>query len=154
MEILDVVDTLTFQKVFWKAKTFWRKLESCFLAETAKTGNAIFPCKTALSQEPMLRQIEWGVQDGPPFVSIYFTFFKILFSIRTFFLLFAFFFTNISNHRTAVKGEGISLTPHYHFHPFHRHLDVSRAITTEISPLHIASSRTRTKNLWFLRTSR
>ena len=27
------------------------------------------------------------------------------------------------------KGEGISLTPQYHFHPLHRHLDISRAIT-------------------------
>ena len=33
------------------------------------------------------------------------------------------------------KGEGISLTPHYHFHPLHRHF--------------IASSRTRTGNLYF-----
>ena len=47
------------------------------------------------------------------------------------------------------EGEGISLTPHYHFHPLHRHLDISRAITAESSPLHIASSRTRTWNLWF-----
>ena len=48
------------------------------------------------------------------------------------------------------KGEGISLTPHYHFHRLHRHLDTSRAITAESSsPLHIASSRTRTGNLSF-----
>ena len=47
------------------------------------------------------------------------------------------------------KGEGISLTPHYHFHPLHRHLDISRAITAESSPLRIASSRTQTGNLWF-----
>ena len=47
------------------------------------------------------------------------------------------------------KGKGISLTPHYHFHPFHRHLDISRAITAESSPLHIGSSRTQTGNLWF-----
>ena len=40
------------------------------------------------------------------------------------------------------KGEGISLTPHYHFHPLHRHLDISRAIAAESSPLYIASSRT------------
>ena len=26
------------------------------------------------------------------------------------------------------KGEVNSLTPRYHFHPFHRHLDISRAI--------------------------
>ena len=52
------------------------------------------------------------------------------------------------------KGEGISLTPHYHFHPLHRHLDISRVITAESSPLHIASNRTRTGNLWFPSASR
>ena len=41
------------------------------------------------------------------------------------------------------KGEGIYLTPHYHFHSLHRHLDISRVITAESSPLHIAGSRTR-----------
>ena len=41
------------------------------------------------------------------------------------------------------KGEGINLTPLYHFHPLHRHLDISRAITADSSPLHIAGSRTR-----------
>ena len=44
------------------------------------------------------------------------------------------------------KREDMSLTPHYHFHPLHRHLDTSRAITAESSPLHIASSRTQTGN--------
>ena len=48
------------------------------------------------------------------------------------------------------KEEGISLTSHYHLHPLHRHLDISRMITAESSPLHIDSSRTRTGNLWFL----
>ena len=47
------------------------------------------------------------------------------------------------------KGEGNSLTPHYHFHPLHRHLDISRAIAAESSPLHVASRRTQTGNLWF-----
>ena len=48
------------------------------------------------------------------------------------------------------KGEGISLTPHYHhFYPLHRHLDIIRAITVESSRLHIGSSWTRTGNLWF-----
>ena len=40
------------------------------------------------------------------------------------------------------KGEGIPLTPHYHFHLLHRHLGISQAITAESSPLHIASNRT------------
>ena len=39
------------------------------------------------------------------------------------------------------KGEGISLTPHYHFHPLHSHLDVSRAVTAESTPLHIVVKR-------------
>ena len=52
------------------------------------------------------------------------------------------------------KGEATSLTPLYHFDPLHRHLDISRAITPESSPLHIASSWTRTGNLWFPGTSR
>ena len=38
------------------------------------------------------------------------------------------------------KGEGISLTPQYHFHPLHRYLDISRAITAESSPLHRGGS--------------
>ena len=49
------------------------------------------------------------------------------------------------------KGEG---TPHYHFHPLHGHLDIIWAITVESSPLHIASSRTRTGNLWFTRANK
>ena len=40
------------------------------------------------------------------------------------------------------KGKGISLSPHYDFHPLHRHLDISRAIIAESSPLQVASSWT------------
>ena len=46
------------------------------------------------------------------------------------------------------KGGGICLIPGYHFHPLHRHLDISWALTAEGSPLHIVSSQTRTENLW------
>ena len=60
------------------------------------------------------------------------------------------FFHNYSR-ITGLQGkeEGISLTPHYHFHLLNRHLDISRLITAESSPLHIGSSQTRTGNLWF-----
>ena len=47
------------------------------------------------------------------------------------------------------KGESISLTPLYHFHPFHRYLEVSRAVTAESSPLHIANSWTGTGTFGF-----
>ena len=43
-----------------------------------------------------------------------------------FFFYLAFFSRTFTNHRTAGEAEGISLTPHYHFHPLHRHLDISR----------------------------
>ena len=52
------------------------------------------------------------------------------------------------------KGEGISLTPHNDFHPLNKHLDISRAITAESTPLHIVNSRTQTGNLWFPSASR
>ena len=52
------------------------------------------------------------------------------------------------------KGESISLTPHYHFQPHHRHFDISQVITAESSPLHIASSQARSGNLWFPSASR
>ena len=55
-----------------------------------------------------------------------------------FFVLFCFFSSILvffHNHSWITglqrKGEGISLTPHYHFHQVHRHLDISQAITAE-----------------------
>ena len=61
-----------------------------------------------------------------------------------FFPIWIFFHNHSRITRLQGKGEDISLTPHYHFHPLHRHLDISRAITAESSPLHIGRSRTRT----------
>ena len=83
----------------------------------------------------------------------------ILFNICLFFFFFLYLgWVSFHNHsRITVlqgKGEDISLTPHYHFHPLHRHLDISRAITAESSSLHIGSTRTRTGNLWFPSASR
>ena len=76
------------------------------------------------------------------------------FFIYLFFSIWVFFHEHSQITGLQGKGEGISLTPHYHFHPLHRHLDISRAITAESSPLHIASSRTQTGNLWFPSASR
>ena len=64
-----------------------------------------------------------------------------------FFFLSRISFTNINDFQDSIgKGEAISLIPLQHFYPLHRHSDISRAITAESSPLHIASSRTRTGN--------
>ena len=72
--------------------------------------------------------------------------------LRTFFTFFFFsiwVFFHEQSHFTGQQGkeEAIFLSPLYHFHPLHRHLDISRAITTARSPLHIASSWTRAGNL-------
>ena len=71
------------------------------------------------------------------------------FSTKFQFPSFNFFFYLGFLSRTFTNREGISLFPHYHLHPLHRHLYISRAITAESSPLHIASSRIQTGNLLF-----
>ena len=75
-------------------------------------------------------------------------------NIYIFFSIWVFFHEHSRFTGQQGKGEGIYLTPLYHFHPLHRHLAISRAITAESSPLHIAGSRTRTGNLWFPSASR
>ena len=69
---------------------------------------------------------------------------SISFSIFFFFFaIWVFFYEHSRITGLQGKGKGISLTPLYHFHQLQRHLDISRAITAESSPLHTASSRTR-----------
>ena len=48
-----------------------------------------------------------------------------------FFSIWVFFYEHSQITGLQRKGEHISLTPHYHFHQLHRHLDISRAITAE-----------------------
>ena len=73
-------------------------------------------------------------------------------NLLMFFFCLGFLSRRFTNHRgrgRAGEGEGHFLTPHYHFRPLHGHLDISRAITAESSPVHIASSRALTGNLCF-----
>ena len=51
--------------------------------------------------------------------------------------------------RQQGRREGTDSTPLYQFHPTYGHIDISREIAAGSSPLCIASSRTRTGNLWF-----
>ena len=48
VEILNVFNTLSLIQIFWKTKTFIKKLEYRFLVETTKIENISFPFKTAL----------------------------------------------------------------------------------------------------------
>ena len=50
MEILKIFNTLTLKQIFWKTKTFFKKLEYHFLVESTKIENASFSYKTAVSE--------------------------------------------------------------------------------------------------------
>ena len=59
------------------------------------------------------------------------SFLELLTGKEFLFFFYLFFLSRpFTNHR---------ITPHYHFHPLHRHLDISRAIAAKNSPLHIGS---------------
>ena len=77
---------LTLKQVFWKTKVFFKKQDYLFLVQLTTIENAIFPYKAAC-QMPMLRLMEWGVQNGPIkkwlFVNIYLFFGKFNFIIKT-----------------------------------------------------------------------
>ena len=49
-QILNVYNTVTLKKIFWKTKIFITKLEYRFSVESIKIENASFPYKTALSE--------------------------------------------------------------------------------------------------------
>ena len=63
VEILNVFNTLTLKQIFWKTKTFFKKLEQSFLAKSTNTENTHFLTKLSY-QKLMLRQIKWLVQNG------------------------------------------------------------------------------------------
>ena len=89
MEILNIFNTLTLKQIFWKTRTFFKKLDQIFLVESTKIENASFPYKTTISEaNAMLRQIDWWVQIGPitknrilPVTTLFFG--KFSFNLRT-----------------------------------------------------------------------
>ena len=50
VKLSNVFNTLTLKRIFWKRKTFFKKLEQRFLVETTKIENTSFLFKTALSE--------------------------------------------------------------------------------------------------------
>ena len=119
----------------------------------AKSNKSLESCKKDLSWEVSVHSpsyakykyqyLSWGQPNGWNLLRKFCVITSFFFSIWVFF----------HNHSRITgmqgKGEGISLSPLYHFHPLHRHLDISQVITAESSTLHRATSRTRTGNLWF-----
>ena len=66
-----------------------------------------------------------------------------------FFFYLGFLSQTFTINRTAGEGGEYLLNSSLPLPPDSKTLGISQATTAESSPLHIASSRTRTKNLWF-----
>ena len=64
LEILTDFNILTLKQIFWKTKTFFKRLDYRFSVESTKIENASFHKKLTY-QQPMLRKMEWWLQNGP-----------------------------------------------------------------------------------------
>ena len=64
-----------------------------------------------------------------------FTSLRICFFQNKIFSIWVFFHAHSRFTGQQGKGEGIYLTPLYQFHPLHRHLEISRAITAKRVPV-------------------
>ena len=87
VKVSNVFNTLTLKQIFWKTKTFFKKLEYRFLVETTKIENTSFPFKTALSEANVktnkMVTTKWTYHKEWSFASNYFIFWKICSSFRT-----------------------------------------------------------------------
>ena len=86
LKTLNVFNTLTLKQIFWKTKTFFKKLEYRFLVESTKIENASFPYKTAISEANVktnkMVTSKWTYQKERSFAGNYFIFLKILFQSK------------------------------------------------------------------------
>ena len=71
------------RQIFWKAKTFYKKLEYRYLVETTKIENTSFSLETALSEANVktnrMATTKWTYHKEWSFSSNYFIFFENLF---------------------------------------------------------------------------
>ena len=86
VEILNDFDTSTLKQIFWKTKTFFKKLEHRFLVESTKIENASFPYKSAISEANVktnsMVSTKWTYLKERSFASNCSIFFKILFQFK------------------------------------------------------------------------
>ena len=87
VNILNAFNTLTLKQIYWKRKTFFKKLEYRFLVESVKIENASSLYKTAISETNLktnrMVTTKWIYQKERSFASNYFLFWKFCFSLRT-----------------------------------------------------------------------
>ena len=85
VNILKVFNTLALKQIFWKTKSFFKKLEYRFLVESTKIENASFRYKTATSEAHVktnrIVTTKWTFPKERSFASILF-FSKILFQFK------------------------------------------------------------------------
>ena len=83
---LEVSNTLTLKQIFWKTKTFFKKLEYYFLHESTKIENASFPYKTVMSeanvQTNRMEGTKWTYHKERSFASNCFFLKKVLFQCK------------------------------------------------------------------------
>ena len=86
VETLNVFNTLTLKQISWKMKTSFKKLECCFIAESAKIENSSFPYKSVVSganvKTNRMVSTKWTYYKERRFASNYFIFLKILFQFK------------------------------------------------------------------------
>ena len=89
VKVSNVFNTLTLKQIFWKTKTFFKKLEYRFLVETTKIENTSFPFKTALSEANVktnrMATTKWTYHKEWSFASKYFIFLENLFQFKNLF---------------------------------------------------------------------
>ena len=83
VEVSNVFNTLILIQIFWKTKTFFKKLKDCFLIETTKIENTSFSFKTALTganvKTNRMATTKWNYYKECRFASNYFIFLENLF---------------------------------------------------------------------------
>ena len=86
VKILNIFSTLTLKQIFWKTKTFFKKLKYRFLVESTKIENALFSYKSAISEANVktnrMVSTKWTYHKERIFAN-YFVFWKFNFSFRT-----------------------------------------------------------------------
>ena len=88
MQILNVFNTSILKQIFWKMKTFFKKLEYRFLVESTKIENAWLLYKIVISKVNFKTNrvvtTKWTYRKERKFTSNYF-FWKFCFSLKTFY---------------------------------------------------------------------
>ena len=83
MKVSDDLNTLTLKQIFWRTKTFFKKLKYRFLVEATKIEITPFPFKTALSEANgktnRIATTKWNYHKEWSFASNYLIFLENLF---------------------------------------------------------------------------